>query len=271
MARTASNRNSNPVTPKEDRYSGVNILESQVVFVLKGNRTPPYERLPSEIISLNPSTKKKEMARYVAGIPTIWKGEQPREVSKSQVIMENGRLLVEQGDTTLFEYLTTIPLFNELYEIENLDIIAKDKNANARLNRRALSLLDDKLMDDSGLKELETVCRFLGLWSPNMSRDMIESSLTDFIVGTENLRANPQMFIDSFDNEVVSTKALVERAREMGMIDFSVPNRARYHGEGIDICVIGSGEDPVDALVNFALSSKGVGVVQKIRYLVGED
>ena len=132
MARQASNRNSNPVTPKEDRYSGVNILESQVVFVLKGNRTPPYERLPSEIISLNPSTKKKEMARYVAGIPTIWKGEQPREVSKSQVIMENGRLLVEQGDTTLFEYLTTIPLFNELYEIENLDIIAKDKNADRK-------------------------------------------------------------------------------------------------------------------------------------------
>jgi hypothetical protein len=248
-----------------------NINDEGLWFVLKGNRTNPFERIPSEGIALNPKTGKKEKIRFVEGVPTIWKSSQPSEVVKTTIALENGRLYVEKGDEAKFEYLTTLDLFNKVYEIEDLDREARERNLASRLNRKALALLDEKLETESGIKELEISARFLNLWSAEMSLDMLESSLTTFIQGNDkSIKPSPQAFIDSFDNELVQTKALVLRAIEVGILDFSQPNAAKYHGENGVICNIGAGEDPVDALVSFALSSKGAGVIERLRIRVEE-
>ena len=229
-------------------------------FILADKSRPANYLFPSEHLVFDPVSKKQRTARYVQGVPDIWKDKQPKDVTRTAIHFVDGDLFVPKDDTSLQEFMLSI--MNEkgdmcTFKIDNPEEEAKVSNEKRRLISQATGLIASKETKPSGKEELLTVARYYGI--DTSSFELVLQALWTIA------EKEPEKFIDCFNNPSVKMKSLMAQGKDIGLFLFDDDTQVKNARTGDPICHVPMGVDPMDALTSHALSSKGKMLIEYVE------
>lgn len=241
--------------------------DRDVKFVLSDGSRPVQFKFSSQQMFTDPSTGRKRTARYIEGIPTFWKDEQPSDVRRTTIWMIDGDLIVNRDNIALQDFLLTY-IENEgenaIIKVDDPEADSRKKNAVERNIAKAKSLVFDKSESDSGMEELNMIARYHSIPVGAIPNESVIEQLIN-IAGDEN-RVND--FLKSFDNPTVKMKALMIRGVEKDLFDLSNDREVRDASTGNVICAVPIGTEAIDALTSHALTAEGKAVVEYVESYV---
>lgn len=194
--------------------------------------------------------------RYSESEPSIFVEDQNQRAIKSPVIFYGGKLFVERSKPNLLEFLDNHPQNEEnggnTFRKVNTDKVAEVELDSEFLVVDAISLIRTKPLDD-----LLAVAISRGI---DVDRPVNEVK-HDLVVFAKR---NPVVFIESFDNPVVRTKATVKQAREYQILKID-ESSVKWFDTNKMIVSVPVGRDPIDVVVRFLLTEAGAPVLEELN------
>ena len=198
--------------------------------------------------------------RYCENENSVWKDEQSDRSVKTPIVFRMGTLFVNERQPNLKKFLEIHPsnkanggsvfeLVDKLREVE-VDI---DKEF---LVNDAINLLRTKELDD-----LLAVALAYGM---DIDRPIAEVK-HDLLL---KAKKSPKVFIESFDNPVVSMKSMVKQAVSYQILKTG-SDGVKWFDTNKHIISVPAGQDPVDVFVRYCMTEAAAPVVAEIERQLG--
>lgn len=224
-------------------------------FVCKGK--PTVLLGGGNIIIYDEDAGHNREIRYCAAEKSIFLDEQSPSAVKTPIVFTMGRLLVNEKQQNLYEFLSKHPsneknggsLFKEvLPDRETVQVKIEEEF----LVSDAINMLRDKPLDDL----LAVAISF----SIDIDRTVQEIKY-DLL---QTLKKNPKKFIDAFDNPVVQMKAKIKQATSLNIITMR-PDSVVWTDSNKQIVSVPAGMDPTDVFVRYCLTEAASPVVAEME------
>lgn len=198
--------------------------------------------------------------RYCERENSIYRDEQHENSVKTPIVFRMGRLFVPNNKPNLMNFLLAHPSnkSNGGTVFEIVDIV---KKAEANMDKEflvndAINLLRNKDLDDLLAVAL----------AYNIDVDRPTSEIKhDLLL---KAKKNPQAFIDSFDNPVVSMKSMVKQAASYQIISMK-SDGVKWFDTNKLIVSVPAGQDPTDVFVRYCMTEAAAPVVAEIERQLG--
>ena len=193
--------------------------------------------------------------RYIPRENSVWTDEQSAKPTKEPIIFESGRLFVRREQPNLVKFMDLHPgnqaNGGNVFKKVDLGNEAKKDLQSEYDVLDAISLIRTK-----PLSEILAVATALAL---KTDREVDEIK-HDLMV---KAKADPQGFIEAFDNPAVETKAMIRKAMSMSVI-----KEDRGHVKWTDtnkhIVAVPVGQDAVEVMTRFCMTENGSLVLDEI-------
>lgn len=216
--------------------------------------------------------------RYLEGVNTIWVDEQEglsenKTKQRPEIRFVYGRLRVPAQKTALIHYLT----------VTNMN-----KNNPHRLpeSRAIFKLIDEEAIENANFKKFENQmnstelakttayeamlphAKYLGINVKNKDGEFLsETALRPLYYNIAN--NVPELFLKSYNNPVILSKFVIDRAIEKNLINLSkIKGQAIWSDSGSFIAQIPDGKKPDEFLAEFCLTEKGREFYLEIKSMV---
>lgn len=222
-------------------------------FELIGNA--PVVRLlaNSNIKAYNPKTGRHENVRYCATEDTIWVSDQPKQVEKTSITLENGFLEVHPTEDTLLEFLFRHPEYNKTFRL-----VDRERDATKAIERQELEFEALTKAMRGEFSELQIVARALGLdyETENLCRKAC----------VKYAQERPDTFLESFDSEIIRINSLIREAIDFGVINVEGDN-VKWSDTGKVAQVCPTGVEPIGYFASILVNptEKNLSVTAEIR------
>ncbi len=212
-------------------------------------------KLRTETTVFDPETNSVRAIRYCPGESSIYKEEQSINARRSHIAFNDGLLAVPVSKPNLMEYLDKHPSNvangGNKFKIVDNSTDSEEQVEQEFLTHDAIALVRTKDSD-----EILSVAIALGI---NIEQKMIE-------IRRELLReakANPVQFISMFDDPRVKVRSAVIQGSDFQILA-AKPDGVYWFDSGRLILSVPAGQDPVDIMVRFCLTEKGVPVYEEL-------
>ena len=194
--------------------------------------------------------------RYIPQEDTIFIDEQTAKPMKQPIIFENGRLWVRRNQPNLKRFMDTHP-GNESNGGNLFRMVDLNKRAKVDLSQEFEAMDAIQLIREKSLNEILAVATAFAV-NTDRPVDEIKHDLVQYA------KSNPKAFIESFDNPVIETKAIVRKAMSSGVVMHD-----RGHIKWVDnkghILAIPVGQDPVEVFSRWCMTETGSVVLDEIK------
>ena len=211
---------------------------------LSGRHYPSIKVLPSEEEIYDPKSNTTRTIRYAVGESSIYKDEQPQVVVKSNIIFQNGSIIVAYTNPSLIEFLT---LSNHNAENPHRKtekrIMFKELNP-ARDAEQALELEEavsraKALVFTLPFDEIRGYARVCGVnvkrTAPEIKHDMVRIAEKD-----------PKGFMAGLDDPITKRQQVVMDACSVSVIEISGKGAFWKHGDQKNLITpIPAGQDGI--------------------------
>ena len=212
-------------------------------------------KIKSEIPVYDRVSGKVRQIRYCPGEPSIYRDEQSTNSRRAHIIFRNGMLMVQENQPNLAEFLEAHPenVANGggLFRLVDNTRDHEKEVENEFLTHDAVSLVRNKESD-----EILSVALSLGIDITQKMIDIRRELLKE-------AKANPKNFIAMFDDPRVKTRSAIIQANDFQIISCK-PDGVYWFDSGRLILSVPTGQDPVDIMVRFCLTEKGVSVYEEV-------
>ena len=225
-------------------------LQSSATFLLMQSGVTVYDEDRNSIRGI----------RYCEGENSIYRDEQHENSVKTPVVFRMGRLFVPKDKPNLMEFLSVHPgnksnggnLFELIDNVKKVEVNID----NEFLVNDAINLLRNKDLD-----ELLAVAL-----AYNIDVDRPTSEIKhDLLL---KAKRNPKVFIDSFDNPVVSMKSMIKQAGDYQIISLK-SDGVKWFDTNKLIISVPAGQDPTDVFVRYCMTEAAAPVVAEIERQLG--
>jgi hypothetical protein len=218
---------------------------SGAVFMLMQSGITVYDEVQKTIREI----------RYCEREPSVYKDEQSESSVKTPVIFRMGRLFVPIEKPNLYKYLELHP-GNEKNGGNLFSRVNKEKKAEIKIDddfliADAISLVREKSLDD-----LLAVAMSFDIDTDRSVAEVKHDLL-------QKAKKNPKVFIQSFDNPVVSMKAKIKQAQNYNIISLN-EDSVRWTDTNKVIITVPAGKDPLDTFVRYCLTEAASPVVSEL-------
>lgn len=194
--------------------------------------------------------------RYCERENSIFKDEQHPDSVKSPVVFRMGRLFVPKEQPNLMKFLQVHP-GNKANGGSLFELIDKVKKVELDIDQEFLRNDAINLLRTKEVDELLAVAL-----AYNMDVDRPVSEIKhDLLL---KAKANPKVFIESFDNPVVSMKSLIKQAVNYQIIK-AAQDGIKWFDTNKLIISVPAGQDPVDVFVRYCMTEAAAPVVAEIE------
>lgn len=216
------------------------------MLLLSQKETTVFDKATNQIRSL----------RYCQGENSVFKDEQSEYATKSPIVFRDKNLFVTIEQPNLQKFLELHPgnFANGGSEFRMVDHSAKIEKSvdNEFLVHDAITLLRSKDLD-----ELMAVAISFSIDTDRPASEIKHDLLL-------KAKASPQVFIDSFDNPVVTMKAKLRQAEKLQIVRVQ-EDAIRWYDTNKVIIVVPVGKEPMDIFVRYCLTEAGSAVVSQIE------
>jgi hypothetical protein len=215
-------------------------------FMMKAGPVSVYDEASDSIRAI----------RYIPKEDSIYMDEQTSKPMKQPIIFENGRLWVQRRQPNLRAFLDNHPgnEDNGGNIFRKVDL-TKDASVDLQQEYQVIDALN--LVREKSLTEILTVATAFAV-NTDRPVDEIKHDLMQIA------KSNPKAFIEAFDNPVIETKALVNKAMSSGVVMHD-----RGHIKWVDnkghILAIPVGQDPVEVFSRWCMTETGSVVLDEIK------
>lgn len=212
-------------------------------------------KIKSEAAVYHKDSGKVRTIRYCPGEPSIFKEEQNIASRREHIIFRNGMLVVQENQPNLAQFMELHPdnkangggLFILVDNTRNTE----QEVENEFLTHDAVSLVRTKDSD-----EILSVAVSLGIDITQRMIDIRRELLKE-------AKARPADFIKMFDDPRVKVRSAVIQANDFQIIA-SKPDGVYWFDSGRLIISVPAGQDPIDIMVRYCLTEKGVNVYEEL-------
>lgn len=213
-----------------------------------------------EVTVFDKGSNKVRALRYCQGENSVFRDEQSEYATKTPVVFRDKNLFVTAEQPNLQRFLELHPgnFANGGSEFRLVDHSAKiEKSVDDEfLAHDAITLLRSKDLD-----ELMAVAISFSIDTDRPVNEIKHDLLL-------KAKASPQVFIDSFDNPVVTMKAKLRQAEKFQILRIQ-EDAIRWYDTNKVIIVVPPGKDPMDIFVRYCLTEGGAAVVAQIDKELG--
>jgi len=232
---------------------------------LEGRHYPSLKRLPSEEEIFDPISGKTRYIRLAAGEPSLYKDEQPAKVVLSDIIFQNGKIIVSHTSPNLVKFLT---LSNHNAENEHrirgkkviFREVDKKRDAERDLEAEETVARAKALVFSLPFEDLKGYARVCGV---NVNRSVAEIKHDMLTLAAKD----PKNFVAGLDDPMTKKQQMIMDAMSCGVIELSKGGAFWKFGDQKNIITpIPTG---VDSIVWFtewtATDSEGESVYKEIE------
>lgn len=232
---------------------------------LAGRHYPSLKRLPSEEEIFDPIEGKTRYIRLAAGEPSIYKDEQAEKVVLTDIIFQNGKIIVSHTSPNLVEFLTLSNhnADNE-HRIKGKQVIFKEVNlardAEKELEAEESVARAKALVFSLPFEDLKGYARVCGV---NVNRSVAEIKHDMLTLATKD----PKTFVAGLDDPMTKRQQMIMDASSCGVIEISGKGAFWKFGDEKNIITpIPTGRDGVLWFTEWTMTdSEGESVYKEIE------
>lgn len=221
-------------------------LQSSATFMLMQSGVTIYDEEQDSIREI----------RYCERENSIFRDEQHADSVKTPIVFRMGRLFVPKEKPNLMKFLSIHP--------ENQANGGKLFQLVDRVQEAALDIDNEFLVNDAinllRTKELDELLAVALAYGMNVDRPIAEVK-HDLLL---KAKSNPKVFIESFDNPVVSMKSMVKQAGDYQIIKLE-QGGVKWFDTNKLIISVPAGQDPTDVFVRYCMTEAAAPVVAEIE------
>jgi hypothetical protein len=211
---------------------------------LTGRHYPSIKVLPSEEEIYDPETNKTRTIRYAVGESSIYKDEQPQVVVKSDIIFQNGSIIVAHTNPSLIEFLTLSNhnaenphrktekriMFKELNPAKDAEQALEIEEAQARAKALVFTLPFD---------EIKGYARVCGVNTKRSASEIKHDMVT--LAGKD-----PKGFMAGLDDPLTKRQQVIMDACTVSVLEISGKGAFWKHGDTKNLIIpIPAGQDGI--------------------------
>jgi len=202
------------------------------------------------------NTNSIQEIRYCESENSIFKKEQSEYAVKTPIIFRMGRLFVRPDQPNLLNYLDVHPE-NVSNGGSTFYLVDKQKDVHKEIE-------DDFLINDAinllRTKDLEELLSVALAYGMSVERPIAEIK-HDLL---QKAKKSPKVFIESFDNPVVTMKSKIRQAISYQIIKAD-RDAIKWFDTNKHIISVPVGQDPVDVFVRYCMTEAAAPVVAEIE------
>ncbi len=215
-----------------------------------------YKLKQNNITIFDEETGRVRQLRYSPNEMSVWADEQSENIIREQIVFINKNLLVQYTRPNLQKYLDLHP-DNIANGGKVFSLIDTERKATIELDKEFMAFDAVGMVRDKSIDELLPVAMYLGIDTNQKNMEIKRELLRE-------AKANPQRFIEMFDNPVVKVKSTL-----MSAVDFQILRAAtdglKWYDSNRLIVSTPVGQDTIDIATRFCLSEKGAIVLEEIE------
>lgn len=215
-----------------------------------------YKLKQNNITIFDEETGRVRQLRYSPNEMSVWADEQSENIIREQVVFINKNLLVQYTRPNLQRYLDLHP-DNIANGGKVFSLVDTERKATIELDKEFMAFDAVGMVRDKSIDELLPVAMYLGIDTNQKNMEIKRELLRE-------AKANPQRFIEMFDNPVVKVKSTLISA-----VDFQILRAAtdglKWYDSNRLIVATPVGQDTIDIATRFCLSEKGAIVLEEIE------
>lgn len=198
--------------------------------------------------------------RYCPNERSIWRDEQSQFAKREHIMFYDSLLYVPYTKPNLIQYLDLHP-GNVANGGNRFEMVDNEKTAEEQLSQEFQVLDAVNAVRDKSIDELVPIALFYNI---NVDRPASEVRF-DLL---QQARSNPSGFLQSFDNPMVTVRAIVKKA-EMYQIIKTDPTGAYWFDSSKLILSTPAGQDTTDVMTRFCMTDKGALVLSELEQKTG--
>lgn len=230
--------------------------ENKTVEYVANNSGAVFMLMQSGVTIYDKEENRIREIRYCEREHSIYKDEQSDNSVKTPVIFRMGRIFVTPDKPNLLAFLEAHPE-NKSNGGSRFERVDKQKKAEVNLDDEFLMVDAVSLIRTKELDDLLAVALSFGI---DVDRPVSEIK-HDLL---QKAKKSPKVFIQSFDNPVVTMKAMAKQAQNFQIIS-ALPDSIRWHDTNKIIISVPAGQDPIDVFVRYCLTEAASPVVTEIE------
>lgn len=215
-----------------------------------------YKLKQNNITIFDEETGRVRQLRYSPNEMSVWADEQSENIIREQIVFINKNLLVQYTRPNLQKYLDLHP-DNIANGGKVFSLVDTERKASVELDKEFITFDAVGMVRDKSIDELLPVAMYLGIDTNQKNLEIKRELLRE-------AKANPQRFIEMFDNPVVKVKSTL-----MSAVDFQILRAAtdglKWYDSNRLIVATPAGQDTIDIATRFCLSEKGALVLEEIE------
>lgn len=226
------------------------------VYVINKGGGIWYKLKQNNITIFDEETGRVRQLRYSPNEMSVWADEQSENIIREQIVFINKNLLVQYTRPNLQKYLDLHP-DNIANGGKVFSLVDTERKASVELDKEFITFDAVGMVRDKSIDELLPVAMYLGIDTNQKNLEIKRELLRE-------AKANPQRFIEMFDNPVVKVKSTL-----MSAVDFQILRAAtdglKWYDSNRLIVATPAGQDTIDIATRFCLSEKGALVLEEIE------
>lgn len=215
-----------------------------------------YKLAQNNIIVFDQEKGYNREIRYCPAERSVYKDEQSEAARREQIVFRDGLLTVPHTDPILIEYLRLHP-DNVANGGKRFNEVNDEVDAQAELEREFALHDAIALIKTSDIDKLIPVGLSYGI-SADLSSLEIKRALL------QQAKANPETFMNAFNNPMVAVRADVVTAMDFQILKQTVDGMYWYDSNSL-IMPTPAGQDTLDVFVRFLMTDKGNPVRNEIE------
>lgn len=245
-------------TPAKTKVKRTLVDENKVnkVYTIRKGGGIWYKLKQNNITVFDEETGQVRQLRYSPNENSVFADEQSNNIIREQIIFVNKNLVVPYTNPPLQKYLELHP-DNIANGGSVFSLVDTAKNAEKELDIEFISLDAVSMVRDKSIDELLPVAMYLGINTNQKNMEIKRELLRE-------AKANPQRFIEMFDNPFVKTKSII-----MSAIDFQIlksdADGLKWFDSNRLIVATPVGQETIEIATRFCMSEKGALVFEEIQ------
>ena len=215
-----------------------------------------YKLSQNNIIVFDEEKGYNREIRYCPAEKSVYKDEQSEAARREQIVFRDGLLTVQHTDPILIEYLRLHP-DNVANGGKRFNEVNDEVDAQAELEREFALHDAIALIKTSDIDKLIPIGLSYGI-SADLSSLEIKRALL------QQAKANPEAFMNAFNNPMVAVRADVVTAMDFQILKQTVDGMYWYDSNSL-IMPTPAGQDTLDVFVRFLMTDKGNPVRNEIE------
>lgn len=254
---------------------------TQTFYVSSPGKLPYPENwiMKNEDVIYDEATGTERNIRYLEGVSTIWVDEQEhlseqKQRQRPDIRFVNGFLTVPANKPSLLEFMMKSNMNADnknriegatrpLYRWVNFQAEEEKSMQKAELKMDAM-----KIAMEAPVEMMIPHAKYLNIkFTNNQNIERGERAIRFDYLGIAE--KNPDMFIKTYNNPVVKTSYIIQKAMQVGLVDTSTVKGQAIWGDSKGfICQIPDGKPALEFLAEFALTEKGKEFYSQIKHIM---